>query len=56
MANLVEAEIRVKMSTLVKDDEVHAEITTVEFLAQIEAIIEELLNDKRALIEVTTVK
>lgn len=52
MAQMFETTIVVKVTKLAKDDEVLAEIMGEEVLAQLEAVINELVGDDRALIEV----
>jgi len=52
MAHMVESAVVVKVSKLAKDDEVVAEIMSDEIVAQLEAVIQELVGDDHALIEV----
>lgn len=52
MAQVAEAAVVVKVSKLVRDDEVVAEMLSDETISQIEAVIHELVGDNHALIEV----
>lgn len=52
MAQKVESVIVVKVSKLVKDDEAVAEIMDDNMVAQLEAVIEELVGDDKAMVEV----
>lgn len=52
MAQMVESAVVVKVSKLVKDNEAVAEMLDDDMVAQLEAVIHELVGDDRALIEV----
>ena len=52
MAHMVESAVVVKVSKLARDDEAVAEIIDDETIAQLEAVIHELVGDDHALIEV----
>jgi len=53
MAQLIESKVTVKISKLVKDNEAVAELVTPETITNLEAVLEELINDPTALIEIS---
>lgn len=54
MAHLAESVAVIKISKLLREGEVTKEIFDAEFIANITAILEELIDDKTALVEVLT--
>lgn len=52
MAQMVESVAVIKISKLVKDGEAVAEILDDDTVAQLEAVLAELVGDEKALIEV----
>jgi len=52
MAQLSESVAVVKVSRLVKDNEVCKNLLDEDMIAQLEAVIQELVGDDRALVEV----
>lgn len=52
MAHIVESVAVIKISSLVKDGETIAEQVNDDFISQLEAVLEELVGDPKAMIEV----
>jgi hypothetical protein len=52
MAQMSESVLVIKVSRLVRDDEVTAEIFDESTITQLEAVIEELVNDPKSLVEI----
>lgn len=52
MARMVEESLVIKVSRLVKDNEDSTVIFTSESLVQLEAVLDELVNDPKSVIEV----
>lgn len=52
MAHLSEAVAVVKVSKLLKDSEENTKLLNEEVVSQLEAVIQELVGDERALVEV----
>lgn len=52
MAKLVETALVIKVSKLAKDSETVEELVSAELLDQLEAVLEELIGDDRAMVEV----
>jgi hypothetical protein len=52
MAQLAEAMAVVKISKLVKDGEAVKEMLDDDTIAQLEAVLEELINDPKAMVEI----
>ena len=53
MATLITEEIKVTVSRLVKQGEKSAPLVNAELAASVEAIVQELLGDANAVVEVT---
>jgi hypothetical protein len=52
MAQMSESVLVIKVSRLVRDEEVTAEIFDESTITQLEAVIEELVNDPKSLVEI----
>ncbi len=52
MAQLMESMVVVKISKLVKDGEAVSELIDADTLTNLEAVLEELVNDPKAMIEI----
>lgn len=56
MAKMVQDTVVIEVAKLIKNDDEAAGIMTDEMMAQLEAIMAEIVNDSSAMIEVTQVK